>query len=157
MGKKLLATGNGRCNLSNRFVAPTHYHGDVSRAAGLLKRFPTEKVLSLIHIYIQAEDFGAILIRFKNGAIGIVEGTACVYPKNLEETLSIFGGTGTAVIGGLAVNRVQTWNFETPAPQDEEVAQLAGNDPKDVYGSGHTPLYANYIQAIHNGVDPRCV
>ena len=103
---------------------------------------------------IQAEDFGAILIRFKNGAIGIVEGTACVYPKNLEETLSIFGGTGTAVIGGLAVNRVQTWNFETPAPQDEEVAQLAGNDPKDVYGSGHTPLYANYIQAIHNGVDP---
>ena len=52
------------------------------------------------------------------------------------------------------MNRVQTWNFETPAPQDEEVAQLAGNDPKDVYGSGHTPLYANYIQAIHNGVDP---
>ena len=45
VGKKLLATGNGRCNLSNRFVAPTHYHGDVSRAAGLLKRFPTEKVI----------------------------------------------------------------------------------------------------------------
>ena len=103
---------------------------------------------------IQAEDFGAILIRFKNGAIGIVEGTACVYPKNLEETLSIFGGTGTAVIGGLAVNRVQTWNFETPAPQDDEVAKINGTDPKDVYGSGHTPLYANYIHAIENGVDP---
>ena len=103
---------------------------------------------------IQAEDFGAILIRFKNGAIGIVEGTACVYPKNLEETLSIFGGTGTAVIGGLAVNRVQTWNFEEPAPQDDEVAKINGTDPKDVYGSGHTPLYANYIHAIENGVDP---
>lgn len=45
VGKKLLATGNGRCNLSNRFVAPTHYHGDTSRVAGLLKRFPTEKVV----------------------------------------------------------------------------------------------------------------
>ena len=48
---------------------------------------------------IQAEDFGAILIRFKNGTIGIVEGTACVYPKNLEETLSVFGETGAAVDG----------------------------------------------------------
>jgi UDP-N-acetyl-2-amino-2-deoxyglucuronate dehydrogenase len=103
---------------------------------------------------IQAEDFGAILIRFKNGAIGMVEGTACVYPKNLEETLSIFGGTGTAVIGGLAVNRIETWNFEKPAEQDEAVAALAGTDPKDVYGSGHTTLYANYIDAVNNHTEP---
>ncbi len=103
---------------------------------------------------IQAEDFGAILIRFKNGTIGIVEGTACVYPKNLEETLSIFGETGAAVVGGLAVNRIQTWNFEKPAPQDEEVAKLAGTDPKDVYGSGHNLLYADYIHAIQTGKKP---
>lgn len=103
---------------------------------------------------IQAEDFGAILIRFKNGAIGMVEGTACVYPKNLEETLSIFGETGAAVIGGLAVNRVQTWNFEAPAAQDEEVAKLAGTDPKNVYGSGHIALYRDYIDAIHTGREP---
>ena len=38
---------------------------------------------------IEGEDFGAVLVRFKNGAIGIIEGSACVYPKNLEETLSI--------------------------------------------------------------------
>jgi predicted dehydrogenase len=103
---------------------------------------------------IQAEDFGAILIRFKNGAIGIVEGTADVYPKNLEETLSIFGGTGCAVIGGLAVNRVQTWNFAAPAEQDGKVAALAGTDPKDVYGSGHNLLYANYINAVNTHTDP---
>ena len=58
------------------------------------------------------------------------------------------------MIGGLAVNRVQTWNFEQPAPQDEEVARLAGTDPKDVYGSGHTPLYTNYIHAVNSGEDP---
>lgn len=94
---------------------------------------------------IEAEDFGAILIRFKNGAIGIVEGSACVYPKNLEETLSIFGETGTAVIGGLAVNRIETWNFKDTAPQDEEIKELSGTDPKDVYGSGHNALYRNFI------------
>ncbi len=39
--------------------------------------------------------------------------SACVYPKNLEETLSIFGETGAAaVIGGLAVNELETWRFE---------------------------------------------
>lgn len=103
---------------------------------------------------IQAEDFGAILIRFKNGAIGMVEGTACVYPKNLEETLSVFGETGAAVIGGLAVNRVETWNFAEPAAQDAEVEKLAGTDPKDVYGSGHTTLYANFIAAAETHTDP---
>jgi len=103
---------------------------------------------------IQAEDFGSILIRFKNGAIGIVEGTACVYPKNLEETLSIFGEKGCAVIGGLAVNRVQTWNFSEPAEQDAAVEKLAGTDPKDVYGSGHNKLYANYINAVKTGTQP---
>ena len=103
---------------------------------------------------IEAEDFGAILIRFKNGAIGIVEGTACVYPKNLEETLSIFGGTGTAVVGGLAVNRIQTWNFAEPAEQDETVAELSGTDPKNVYGSGHIALYEDYIRAVSTHTAP---
>lgn len=103
---------------------------------------------------IEAEDFGAILIRFKNGAVGMVEGTACVYPKNLEETLSVFGATGAAVIGGLAVNRVETWNFEQPAAQDAEVKKLAGTDPKDVYGSGHNALYRNYIEAMDSHTDP---
>ena len=103
---------------------------------------------------IEAEDFGSILIRFKNGTIGIVEGTACTYPKNLEETLSITGETGTVVIGGLAVNRVQTWNFAAPAEQDAEVEKLAGTDPKDVYGSGHNALYADYIDAVRTGRKP---
>ena len=84
----------------------------------------------------------------------MVEGTACVYPKNLEETLSIFGENGAAVIGGLAVNRVETWNFKESAEQDKSVEALAGTDPKDVYGSGHNLLYANYINAVNTHTDP---
>ena len=42
----------------------------------------------------------------------MIEGTAVTYPKNLEETLSITGETGTVVIGGMAVNNIQTWNVE---------------------------------------------
>ena len=43
-GKKLLATGNGRCNLGNSGASPAHYHGDVARAARVLERFPPEKL-----------------------------------------------------------------------------------------------------------------
>lgn len=100
---------------------------------------------------IEGEDFGAILIRFKNGAVGIVEGTACVYPKNLEETLSIFGETGTVCIGGLAVNKIETWKLE--GDEMEEGADTT-EDPDSVYGHGHTPLFKDFIDAIREDREP---
>jgi len=101
---------------------------------------------------IEAEDFGAVIIRFRNGAIGIVEGSACVYPKNLEETLSIFGEKGTAVIGGLAVNELETWRFEE---EDEEaVKQSLKVKIDNVYGLGHTPLFKDVIDAVNYDKTP---
>lgn len=100
---------------------------------------------------IEMEDFGAILMRFKNGAIGLVEGSACVYPKNLEETLSIFGEKGTVVIGGLAVNEIKTWQFEDERDYDKEDES---SDVDSVYGKGHTPLYKDFIDAINNNREP---
>ena len=100
---------------------------------------------------IEMEDFGAILIRFKNGSIGIVEGSACVYPKNLEETLSIFGEKGTVVIGGLAVNEIETLKFADEKDYDQEdvISQV-----DSVYGKGHTPLYKDFIDAINYNREP---
>lgn len=100
---------------------------------------------------IEMEDFGAILIRFKNGSIGIVEGSACVYPKNLEETLSIFGEKGTVVIGGLAVNEIKTWQFADERDYDVDHGSA---EIDNVYGKGHTPLYKDFIDAINNNTEP---
>lgn len=44
LGKKLLATGNGRCNLSNSDLDIKHYHGDAPLAAGLFQTFGTDAV-----------------------------------------------------------------------------------------------------------------
>ena len=74
---------------------------EIEEIYGVIKNFT--------HPYIEAEDFGSAIIKFKNGSIALVEGSANVYPKNLEETLSIFGETGTVVIGGLAVNKIKYW------------------------------------------------
>lgn len=103
---------------------------------------------------IQGEDFGAVLIRFKNGAVGIIEGSACVFPKNLEETLSIFGENGTVVIGGLAVNRIQTWRFNDNLDSEAEILKLEQGDPDTVYGHGHTPLFKDMIDAVKTGREP---
>lgn len=102
---------------------------------------------------IDAEDCGVAVLRFKNGALGIIEGTACIYPKNLEETLNIFGQKGTACIGGLAVNRIETWDFEDKdETADSDLVDAA--NPDSVYGFGHTPLYKDMIDAVNNDVEP---
>ena len=103
---------------------------------------------------IEGEDFGAIIIRFKSGAIGIIEGSACVYPKNLEETLSIFGEQGTVCIGGLAVNKIETWKFADNKDNEDEILKAQGEDPDSVYGFGHTPLFKDMVDAINNNREP---
>ncbi len=46
-GRKLLATGNGRCNLTNRGCAPAHYHSETPGFAdAALADFPPEETLA---------------------------------------------------------------------------------------------------------------
>lgn len=108
----------------------------------------------LNHDYIEAEDLGLALIKFKNGSYGIVEGTTDIYPKNLEETLYIFGEKGTVKAGGKAVNVIEEWKFSDFLDDPEEVKVRFHENPPNVYGFGHTPLYADMINAIENNRQP---
>ncbi len=67
---------------------------------------------------IETEDTGIAVIRFRNGALGIIEATTATRPKDLEGSLSILGEKGTVEIGGFAVNELKTWNFCEPQPDD---------------------------------------
>lgn len=108
----------------------------------------------LHHNYIQAEDLGIALIKFKNGAYGIVEGTTNVYPRNLEETLYLFGEKGTVKAGGQSVNVIEEWRFSDMLDDPEEVKHRFHENPPNVYGYGHTPLYADMIDAIKSDRKP---
>ena len=108
----------------------------------------------LNHDYIEAEDLGIALIKFKNGSYGILEGTTDVYPKNLEETLYLFGEKGTIKAGGTSVNRIEEWRFSDALDDPEEVMAQFHENPPNVYGFGHTPLYEDVIDAIKNNRDP---
>lgn len=99
------------------------------------------------HDYLEAEDIGMAVIKFKNGAVATVEGTTNVYPKNLEETLYLFGENGTVKIGGKSTNNLEVWEFSDETEADAANKGLE-EQTSNVYGNGHTSLYADVIEAI---------
>lgn len=101
------------------------------------------------HDYLEAEDLGMAVLKFKNGAIATVEGTTNVYPKNLEETLYIFGEKGTVKIGGTSTNNIDVWEFDDEL-EDDEVNRGLKEQTSNVYGNGHTSLFADVIDAIED-------
>lgn len=102
------------------------------------------------HHYLEAEDVGMAVVKFKNGAIGTIEGTVNVYPKNLEETLYLFGEKGTVKIGGTSTNNIDVWDFANECAEDQENKGLK-EQTSNVYGNGHTSLYADVIDAVKTG------
>ena len=109
---------------------------------------------NLNHDYIEAEDLGMAIVKFKNGSYGIIEGTTNIYPKNLEETLYLFGQKGTVKAGGKSVNIIEEWIFADNKEDAEEVKKNNSEMPKNVYGFGHTPLYKDVINAIETHTKP---
>lgn len=105
------------------------------------------------HDYLEAEDIGMAVVKFKNGAIATIEGTTNVYPQNLEETLYLFGEKGTVKLGGKSTNNIDIWNFEDETEQDQKNKGLE-EATSNVYGNGHTSLYADMIEAIENDRKP---
>ena len=105
------------------------------------------------HDYLQAEDVGVAVLKFANGAVATVEGTTNVYPQNLEETLYVFGENGTVKIGGTSTNNIDVWQFADATDEDAKLSNLQ-EATSNVYGNGHTSLYADMIDAIEHDRKP---
>lgn len=105
------------------------------------------------HSYLQCEDIGMAVVKFKNGAVGTIEGTTNVYPKNLEETLYLFGETGTVKLGGTSTNNIDVWDFAGEDASDGKNRGLQ-EATSNVYGNGHTSLFADMIDAVEKDRKP---
>lgn len=105
------------------------------------------------HDYLETEDVGVAVVKFANGAVGTIEGTTNVYPKNLEETLYLFGENGTVKIGGTSTNNLDVWDFADETEEDQGNKGLK-EETSNVYGNGHSSLYADVISAIQDDRDP---
>lgn len=100
---------------------------------------------------IETEDTGAAVIRFRNGAIGVVEATTATRPDDLEGSLSILGEGGTVEIAGFAVNEMRIWRFTDARPDDPNVLDRTRTAPPNVYGHGHVAYLENVVACIRDG------
>ena len=107
----------------------------------------------MTHPYIEAEDLGLAVLKFKNGAYASIEGTVNVFPKNLSDSMAIFGGKGTVSLEGKTLDDVRAWNFESgPKSRDEAIEEYSIKD----MGSGHVPLYRYAIDVIGGADNELC-
>ncbi|MEO5589446.1 MAG: Gfo/Idh/MocA family oxidoreductase [Gemmatimonadaceae bacterium] len=102
---------------------------------------------------IETEDSGAAILRFRSGALGVMEVTMLTYPRNLEGSITVLGEKGTARIGGTAVNKVEHWDFADAEPDDERIRAMDSNPP-NVYGYGHEGYYRNVLSVLRGEATP---
>ena len=97
---------------------------------------------------IEVEDTGVAAFRWRNGALGSINVTMLTYPKNLEGAVTILGERGTVRLGGVAVNRIEHWEFAEADPEDDAQWKEASYQPSSIYGHGHSLYYDNVIKAL---------
>ena len=101
-------------------------------------------------VNIEAEDTAVVVLEFASGALGIIEATTAVRPKDLEGSISLLGERGSVEIGGFAVNKLKVWNFVEPVAGDETVMETHSVNPPNVYGFGHQAYYDHVVDVISN-------
>lgn len=99
---------------------------------------------------IETEDTAVATLKFRNGALGIIEATTAARPTDLEGSLSILGEKGTVEIAGFAVNQIRHWRFVDELASDNEVVEKFSVNPPNVYGFGHQAYYQHVIDCLIN-------
>lgn len=100
---------------------------------------------------IETEDTAIAVLKFRNGALGIIEATTAARPSDLEGSISILGERGSVEIGGFAVNEMKTWRFSEMTSEDDEVIAKYSVNPPNVYGFGHQAYYEHVVECLVNG------
>jgi UDP-N-acetyl-2-amino-2-deoxyglucuronate dehydrogenase len=102
---------------------------------------------------IEVEDTGVAALKWRNGAMGTINVTMLTYPKNLEGSITILGEKGSVRVGGVAVNEIKHWEFDSPDPMDAETRD-ASYQTTSVYGFGHPLYYDNVINTLRGNAQP---
>ncbi|MBP7799728.1 MAG: Gfo/Idh/MocA family oxidoreductase [Thermoanaerobaculaceae bacterium] len=105
-------------------------------------------------VSVEVEDTGVCILKFENGALGVIEATTAARPVDLEGSISILGEHGTVEVGGFAMNEIKVWRFDDPQPEDAEVFERYKTNPPDVYGFGHHEYLKDVVEAIKTGTAP---
>ena len=96
----------------------------------------------------EAEDTICAIVKFKSGALGVIEATTAARPNNIEGSLSLLGSAGYAKIGGHAVNELTSLITKEVTPEVTLRDNNGVQDTADVYGDGHQSIYREIIKFL---------
>lgn len=102
---------------------------------------------------IEAEDTGSVILKYRNGVIGTMNVTMLTYPKNFEGSITILGEKGTVKIGGVAINKIEKWEFQD-YDDDDKIVEKCNYNPPTIYGYGHIPYYQNVVDVLLDKSEP---
>lgn len=103
---------------------------------------------------IETEDTAVATLKFRSGAVGIIEATCAARPHDMEGSLSVLGSTGAVEIAGFAVNKTRTWQFAEPLPSDTDAMEKFSVNPPNVYGFGHQAFYEHIVDVMAGTARP---
>lgn len=101
---------------------------------------------------IECEDVAVAVVNFESGALGVIEAATTIYPKNLEESISIFGEKGTAIIRGAQANRFEHLAIEGYSAEELEAIKKIGEQQQEK--SGHLWIIEDMIESIKYNKEP---
>lgn len=103
--------------------------------------------------HIETEDTGAAIIKFRNGVIATMSVTMLAYPKNFEGSITLLGEKGTVRIGGVAINKIEKWDFADYDDDDKDILN-SNYSPPNVYGFGHSAYLHNVLDVLEGKAQP---
>lgn len=148
-GTRLLDGGGALMNQSIHMVDMLQY---VAGPVSSLKAYTA----TLAHPQIEVEDSAAAVLRFRNGALGIIYGSTASFPGQFRR-IEISGTRGTAII---EENSIKVWHFDQQNDEDEEIIQKFSNieggggvsDPMAIPFEPHARNIAAFISSVETGL-----
>lgn len=102
---------------------------------------------------IEAEDVSNGLVKFKTGALGLIQASTTVYPKNYEESITLFGESGTIKIGGS--NALYFEHIEVKDMNESKKNELIESVKEEPWGKpGHQHIIEDMIKAVKEDTEP---
>jgi UDP-N-acetyl-2-amino-2-deoxyglucuronate dehydrogenase len=106
---------------------------------------------------IEVEDNACAILKFKNGALGVIEGSTSCYPGS-DDQIAIHGEKGTAV---LVAGKIKEWKFKEPEPSDDtvratgDVVSSGASDPTaSLSHEYHKRQFEDMVEAIRKDIEP---